>query len=182
MKKNTLVFTLILFAFFTGGCKLVDKLTQFTIPYKTSFTVSPISIIGLPIDTDFPTPEITTNAEQTFSSNKTAANLIEKVLLKKLELTITSPADKKFDFLSGAKVFLTAEGLSEIEVASISDIDDATVGNKIALTPTTKDLKDYLKKDKFTIKVRTTTDKTVTSDIDIDINASFFVDAKILGI
>jgi hypothetical protein len=45
-----------------------------------------------------------------------------------------------------------------------------------------EDLKEYLKKSKFKIRVSTTTDKIVTEDVTVKIDASFFVDAKILGV
>lgn len=181
MKKPN--FTLL--AFFTisviiSSCKLIDKLTKFDVDYSTSYTIpaSPIpGILG-----DIFTPDITTNSSQVFTNNNTKSDLLEEVLLKKLKLTITSPSGKKFDFLKSADVFVSADGLPELKVASISEIDDATVGNSIELTPTTQDLKEYIKKSTIRIRVMNTTDKIVTEDININIDATFAVDAKILGV
>ncbi len=179
-KNKRSFFAIAVLLIFFSSCKLLDKLTQFNLPYSTTFTIpaSPIpGILG-----DLFTPDITTNSEQVFSNNNTRSNLLEKVLLKSLKLTITSPSGKTFDFLKSAEVFVSADGIAEIKVASINNIDDATVGNSINMVTTNDDLKEYLKKDKIKIRVGTTTDKIVTENIDIKIDAIFFVDAKILGI
>lgn len=125
---------------------------------------------------------VTTNTTQTFSNNNTKADLLEKVLLKKLVLTITSPSAQKFDFLKSADIFISADGLPEVMVASIDNIDDATVGNSVEMTPSTSDLKEYLKKSEITIRVAATADKTTDNSINVKIDATFFVDAKILGV
>jgi hypothetical protein len=162
------------------SCKLIDKLTQFNVPYTSNFTIPASPIPGLL--GDIFTPDISTNSEQVFSNNNTNSGLLEQVLLKTLKLTITSPSGKKFDFLKSADVYLSADGLAEIKVASIDNIDDATVGNSINMVTSNEDLKEYLKKSKFKIRVVTTTDKIVTEDVSVKIDASFFVDAKILGV
>lgn len=179
---NTIIAFVLLFA--NQSCKLIDKLTQFDVPYTTNFTIPATSVIALPI----PIPNIvqpttlSTNSTQTFANNNTKADLLEKVQLKKLTLTITNPSGQKFDFLQSADIYISADGLAELKVASISNIDDATVGNSIDMTTATDDLKEYLKKDVITIRVAATADKTTTSDIQVKVNATFFVDAKILGV
>lgn len=178
LKKSFFAFVTIAVIF--SSCKLLDKLTQFNVPYSTSFTIPAAPIPG--ILGDLFTPDITTNSEQVFSNNKTKSNLLEKVLLKTLKITITSPSNKTFDFLKSADVYVIADGLAELKVASINNIDDATVGNSINMVTTNDDLKEYLKKDKIKIRVATTTDKILTENVNIKIDASFFVDAKILGI
>jgi len=163
-----------------SSCKLIDKLTQFNVPYTTNFTIPATPIPG--ILGDIFTPDITTNSEQVFTNNKTNSNLLEEVLLKSLKLTITNPSGMKFDFLKSAIVYVSADGLAEIQVASIDNIDDATVGSSIDMVPTNQDLKEYLKKSKIKIRVATTTDKLLSQDVEIKIDANFFVDAKILGV
>ncbi|MCB0508087.1 MAG: hypothetical protein R2739_00230 [Chitinophagales bacterium] len=183
MRKVFSVLTIfLLFGF--SGCKLIDKLTQFNISYSTDFSIPATSIISLPIPIpDIVQPaDISTNTTQTFENNNTHADLLEKVALKKLKLTITNPSSRKFDFLKSAYVYISADGLPEVKVAYIEEIDDATVGNSIELTPEDQDLQEYLKKDKITIRVEATADKTTNSETDIKVDATFFVDAKILGV
>lgn len=43
-------------------------------------------------------------------------------------------------------------------------------------------LKDYVAKDNFTLKVSTITRKTIGSDHEIDVESTFRVDAKVLGL
>jgi len=43
------------------------------------------------------------------------------------------------------------------------------------------DLKEFIKKDKFVLRLNTVTDELINSDQYIDVYSVFFVDAKILG-
>lgn len=184
MKKVNFFSIAILISIFLFGCSLLDKLTHFNVSYTTNFTIPATNVLGLPIQIlNIIQPDgITTNSTQTFENNNTKADLLEEVLLKKLILTITSPSGQKFDFLKSADIYISASGLPELKVASIENINDATVGNTIQMTPSTLDLKEYLKKSEITIRVSATANKTTNTDINIKIDASFFVDAKILGL
>ena len=152
--------------------------------YSTNFTIPATSVLGLPIPIlNIVQPDgVTTNSTQTFTNNNTRSDLLEEVLLKKLVLTATSPSGQKFDFLKSADIFISADGLPEVKVASIDNIDDATVGNSIELTPSTSDLKEYLKKSEITIRVAATADKSTDNSITVKVDAKFFIDAKILGV
>lgn len=180
MKKNLLFFAILLVFSTLLGCKVLNKLTQFDVPYSTSFTIPAAPLIGLL--GDIYTPDITTNSEQTFSGNNTAAHLIQEVTLKSLKLTITSPQGKTFDFLKSAEVYISAGGLPEVKIASIDNINDATVGNTLNMIPSGGNLKEYLKKDVIKLTIRSTTDKVLSQSVEVKIDAVFLVDAKILGV
>ncbi len=179
MKKISLYLSLLVFALVLNSCKLIDKLTSFNVDYTTTYTV-PATVIPITI-LNSNTPDITTNSEQTFTNNNTKSDHIQEVILKKLTLTITSPSGQKFDFLKSADVFISAPGLPEIKVASIDNIDDATVGNSIEMIPNGQDLKEYIKKDKITMRVSSTTDKVVTQDVTVRVDAKFWVNAKLIA-
>ncbi len=180
MKKTIFFSAFAVIAFILSSCKLIDKLTKFDVDYTTSYvipgTLVPITVLNSN------TPDITTNSQQTFTNNNTNADRVESVTLKKLTLTITNPSGQKFDFLKSADVYISADGLPEIKVATIDNIDDATVGSSLDMVPGGQDLKEYIKKDKITMRVSTTTDKVVASDVTVRVDATFFVDAKILGV
>lgn len=181
MKKNTLsFFAIAAFIFTLSSCKLLDKLTQFNVDYSTTFTIPPTTIldIGLPINPG--TSNITTNSAQTFTNNNTSADHIKSVMLKSLKLTITSPSGKKFDFLKSAVIYISADGLPKVQVASIDNINDATVGNTIDLTPTTADLKEYLIKPSYTVSETVTTSGSNSDNVDVKADATFLVQGKIL--
>lgn len=185
MKKSIFsLFAILTISFTLNSCKLIDKLTQFNVDYSTNFTIPATSVLGLPIPIlNIVQPDgVTTNSTQTFTNNNTRSDLLEEVLLKKLVLTITNPSGQKFDFLKSADIFISADGLPEVKVASIDNIDDATVGNSVEMTTGTLDLKEYLKKSEITIRVAAAADKTTDNSITVKVDATFFVDAKILGI
>ena len=85
-----------------------------------------------------------------------------------------------FDFLNEIHIYIQAEGLSELKIASKTDIP-ADVDN-IDLDVNSNDLKEYIKKDNYSLRLNTVTDEAMSQDHQIDVNSTFFVDAKILGL
>jgi hypothetical protein len=177
MKKlSYVVFSLLVII---SSCKKIDELTKFNLNYDTSTTIPASTGINLPIN--FFTPDVETDSESEFAVNNTRKDLIEEIVLTKLTLGITSPANQDFSFLKSVTIFIAAEGLSEIEVASQENIPD-DIDRQLELETTNADIKDYIKKDNFYLRVNTVTDELLGSDVDIDISSQFHVDAKILGI
>ena len=176
MNKIIALFALVLLF---SNCKKVDEFTQFNLTYKSEVTVSPATILNLPIDIF--TPDMETNSEAEFAVNDTNKDLVEEILLERLDMKITSPDDQRFDFLGSISVFIEAEGLSEIKIAEITDIPD-NVGAEISLTTVENNLAEYIKKDAFNLRVNIVSDKTVNREVKIEVDSEFFVDAKILGI
>ena len=163
---------------FSLGCKKIDKLTQFNMEFDNSITIPSSTLINLPVS--FTTPERRTESESTFEANDTRKDLIEEIKLTDLRLSITSPNDGDFDFLESVEVFLDADGLQEKRIAWKEDIPSNQSKN-ITLVATNSDLKEFIKKDKFTLRVSTVMDETLSSDFELNIHSNFFVDAKILG-
>jgi hypothetical protein len=178
MKWSVLIATAIIAAAVTG-CGKLDELTKFDIDYNESVTIPANTIINLPIE--LMSPDVETNSEEVFSQNNTQADRVESVILKNARLTITSPNGKTFSFLKSVEVYLNADGLPETKIAEKQDIDDA-IGSELTLDTFGNDLSEFIKKDKFRIRVKTVTDEAITSEVHIDIACTFFVDAKILGI
>ena len=163
--------------FFTSSCKELDKLTQFEINYSSTAKIPANAVINLPID--LLTPDITTNSQSEFSSKQTNKDLIEAIKLLKLNLQITSPTTQRFDFLKSIEVYITAEGLGELKIAEKLDIPD-TVGTDLSLDVKENDLAPYIKKDKFQLRLKAVTDKSITQDVTMKVNSVIFVDAKLL--
>ncbi len=170
--------SLLVLALFTFSCNKVDKLTQFNLSYTSQVTVPANSVISVPID--ILTPDIQTNSESKFNVENTNKDLIEEVRLTKLILDLTSPSNADFSFLKEIKIYISADGLNETEIASRTNIPN-NLGNSLELETTDLNLMEYVKKDEFKLKVETVTDEALTQDHVIDINSEFFVDAKILG-
>ncbi len=182
-KKTFLMLGVI--AFMATSCDFFDKLdelTQFDLPYDTSFSID--ASVNLPIPAGqtiaIPTPPITTNYEEKFEVNKTAKNLIEEITLKEMTLQISAPDEGNFDFIQSIDLYITAEGLDEIKIASATDIQKGT--SVIDLTVSDVDLTPYITGNEISFKATAVTGEILTQDIDIELNSVFHVDAKILGI
>lgn len=161
------------------SCKKLQKLTQFDLTYNSEATISAGIAASLPFDVF--TPDITTQSESAFNGHHTSSNLIESVKLKQMKLSVTSPEGRSFDFLKDIEIYISADGEEEIMVAAKHNIPE-TVGSELLLDPADAELKPYLIKDKYKIRLKVTTDKIVNEDVKLNIGSTFHVDANILGL
>ncbi len=177
MRSNLLIALFMVFVL--TSCDQLSKLTQFEMPFTTSVTIPKSTPINLPFN--LPTPEIETNSATFFSSKNVNVDLIDKITLKKLELSVTSPTNGNFNFLKTIEIYISAEGLNDLKVASLENIPNNSA-MPLQLTVDTMNLKPYILKDKFGLKVKATTDELITTDYNVDVKTTFFVDAKIAGL
>ena len=159
-----------------AGCKLADKLTQFDMEYETRVTVPASSGINLPFN--LLTPSVPTNSTSQFESNNTRKDLVEEIRLTSLILLVESPAGEDFSFLENIAIFIKADGLPERKIAWKEPVPEP-VGNKISLDVSGEDLKEYVKKDQFSLRVYTDTDEALAEDHTIKVSSVFFVNAKL---
>ncbi|MBL7816044.1 MAG: hypothetical protein JNL70_13590 [Saprospiraceae bacterium] len=176
LKKLVLVSSLFIVLLSTA-CKKINEALTFQLGYTSKITYNPSSSINLPFDLF--TSDITTNSETEFSTRNTNKDLIDKITLKELKLTITSPTDQRFDFLSSVEVYIQATDLGELKIAESVNIPES-VGNTLTLTVASNDIAPYIKKDKFKLRVKTVTDKTVSRQISVDAASQFEIQAKVL--
>ncbi len=174
--RNLILILIILFTI--SSCDKVDELTKFDIEYNSKVVIPGASGINLPFDVF--TPDMETNSKSQFEINDTRKDLIEEIKLTELQLVITSPTDADFSFLKTIEVYISAEGLEEIKIAE-QEVDE-NVGSILDVNVLDIDLKEYIKKDEFNLRMNTVTDEVINEDHEIDVNSTFFVDAKILGI
>ncbi len=175
--KKILILSAILLSFV--ACDKLSEYTKFDLKYNTSVTIP--STFGMNIPFTVYTPSVTTNTESQFSLNNTRTDLIEEVTLKSVILTITDPEGSDFSFLKSIEVYLSADSLDEIKIASREGITN-DVGDTLHLVTEPDDLQAYIKKESFTLSVKTVTDEMLSHDYTIDIDAVFGVDARILGL
>lgn len=175
--KNILVLFLTI-PFLFVSCKKLDKLTQFEMKFNETVVVPASSGIHLPFNLF--TPEIHSNAETTLSVNDTRKEYVEEIKVTHLDITLELPASGDLSFLKSIEIFLSAEGLPEIKIAWKAQVP-ADTGQYLELETTDANLKDYILKEKFSLRVSTVTDEILTSDHHLEIHSVFFVDAKILG-
>ncbi|MFV1448780.1 hypothetical protein VBZ51_06520 [Maribacter sp. HS] len=167
-----------LFAIFSS-CDKLDELTKFDMEYSQSATIPSSAGIDLPFDVF--TPEMETNSESTFEVNDTRKDLIEEIKLTELELVVISPDTADFSFLNSIEVYISADDLEEIRIAYLEEVPE-DAGNVITLDTSDADLKEYIKKDQFSLRLNTVTDELMSTDHELEVNSTFFVDAKILGL
>lgn len=139
------------------------------------------SATGINLPLNLLTPNLETNSESTFELNDTRKDLIEEIRLTSLTLTLVSPNNADFSFLESISIFMNAQDLPEVEIAWSENVVE-NVGNQFSLNVSSNDFKEYIKKDEFSLRVNTITDELLTSDHQISISSSFFIDAKILGL
>lgn len=173
MQKNILFFIVIVLLL-VANCKKAKELLTFDINQKVQFTVPSSTILNLPIS--LPHNDINTSYDNEYANNNTSVDLVEKVILKKLILTITEPASQNFNFLESVYLYISADGLPEILIASKEAVSENI--NSLPLDVEDKLLDEYIKKDKFKVKVNVTTDETIAQDIEIDADMTFQVTAK----
>ena len=174
MKKQVLIFGCIILGIL--GCKEIDKLTKFNMRFNETIIIPSSTGINLPFN--ILTPDLETNSASTFAINNTRKDLVQEIKLTKLDLTVTSPANADFSFLKSISVFISADGLSETKIAWKDNVP-SDAGTILNLEVTGVDLKEYIKKDKFALRLNTVTDELLTSDYHIDATSVFFVNAKV---
>jgi len=172
------IFIICLFALITS-CDKLDELTKFDMEYSQRATIPSSAGIDLPFDVF--TPEMETNSESTFEVNDTRKDLIEEIKLTELEMVIISPDGADFSFLNSIEVYISADGLEEIKIAYLEEVPD-DAGSVITLDTADTDLKEYIKSDEFSLRLNTVTDELMSTDHELEVNSTFFVDAKILGL
>jgi hypothetical protein len=160
-----------------SSCSKLEKLTQFTLKFNQDVTIP--STFGINIPFDISTPEINTNSNTIFEGNNTNSELIKTIKLSKLQLEMVDPTDADFSFMSAIEIFISAEGMAEKKIAWKTSIpNDATL---ISLDLDNVDLQDYIKADKFKLRLNTTTDELMSENHTLKVSTEFFVDANVLG-
>lgn len=162
-----------------GSCKKLSNLTKFNVTYTTESTIQAGVATFLPFDVM--TPSVTTESSSEFEGHNTAKNLIQSVKLNRLQLTITSPDGRTFDFLKNIEIYISSEGNEEVLLAQKDNIPD-TQGAQLELDAGSAELKKYIMSDAFSLRLKVTTDKVINQDIKIKIASTFKIDANVLGL
>lgn len=157
-----------------SGCKKDGIEINFKMNYNTNFTIEGGGGLNLPLD--FFTPDVTTDSEAEFEANDTRKDKIKEIKLESLVLDITSPANQNFDFMKDIYLYINADGLDEQRYAFIENIPEGLTS--ISLNADGIDLAEYIKQDKFSLRVKAVQDKTMTRDIDVAAAMVFAVKAN----
>lgn len=152
MKKAITVLLSAMILFGISSCQKtkdeIDELTEFDINYSSEFNI-PASSISPTITTplDITTPDIPTNSSSTFSSQKTAQDLVSEIKLTKFNI---STSGDNLDFLKSVSFYIKTDSQGDLLIAK-----------KVNTTPGVKsfsadienvNIKEYIFKDKIRIK------------------------------
>ncbi len=171
MKNKIILLLLFVNLIFVSSC---DKLLTFNISDQTTITIDKVlTPITLPFD--IWTPNITTNSEQEFEQNNTKIDLVKEIILKDLDLTITSPTDKTFSFLKSIHIYIFTDTEEETELAWKDDI--ASDVQMISLQTSSSALDKYVKSSSYKLRTEVVTRETLNQDVDILIDMTFQVTA-----
>lgn len=173
--RSLSLFVLICSIGFLSSCK--KKLTEFDIDYTSEVVVS--STFGQLVPFSLNTPEIVTNSEFEFEANNTRADKVERINLKELRLDITSPNGETFSFLNSVEIYISSPNHSERKVAFKESIP-AGVGTQLICDLVDVELQDFVKDEKFTLRLVTVTDETIPQDVTVEVYTNFRVKAKLL--
>jgi hypothetical protein len=165
------LFILICVSIFFSGCK---KITEFNIKNSTEFVVPQTGVVGVQL----PTPPVETSSTYQFKSNGADTKHVQDVKLEALTLSIKSPASQTFNFLNSIRIFISADGLQEIELAYLDNIPANSL-QTISLNTTGAELDEYLKKDKYSLRIKAVTDEQLMEDVTMKADMIFHVRAKL---
>lgn len=155
------------------SCEEVDKLLTFSVNNEVTIQIPASTVIDLPVG--IPTPDVTTNSDQTFQNNNTKASLVKDVKLHEMKLTITTPTGKTFSFLKSIHIYISTGQNDEMLLASLEDVP-ANVSN-ITLKPTGEKLDKYVKASSYKLRTSIVTDETLTQNVDVKADLKFQVTA-----
>lgn len=158
------------------SCDNLNDLLTFSIRSSTSFTIPSSSPLPLPFE--FMTPEIQTGSSQDFEKNNTRADLVKDIKLEELKLTITAPEGKTFSFLKSIHIYISADNIDEILLASAENI--SSTSNTISLTTSQEKLDEYIKADGYRLRTSTVIRETLTQNVTIKIDMKYKVTADVL--
>ncbi len=159
-----------------AACEKVEDLLRFKISNETSFTVP--SAIGLNAPVLLPTPDVTTNASQTFKNNNTDVNKVKDIRLESLVLSITGPANATFAPVKSVRLYISAPGVEEKLLASKENIP-TDVGNTLSLDVTGEKMDAYVKRESFQVRTEVVTRQAVFQDTHVTAKMTFGVTANL---
>jgi hypothetical protein len=159
-----------------AACEKVEDLIRFKLNSETSFTVP--SAIGLNLPTALPTPDVTTNASQTFKNNNTDVNKVKDIRLESLVLSITGPAGATFAPVKAVRLYISAPGVEEKLLASKENIP-TDAGSTLSLDVTGEKMDAFVKRESFQVRTEVVTRQAVFQDTDVTAKMTFGVTADL---
>jgi hypothetical protein len=122
------------------------------------------------------TSNIVLNVDAKCEKYRTRKQKIETAYVRQLKLTLTDTT-QSFSFAEKAKVFLSAPGFGEINIASLDSIP-ADAGYTLLLNTGSADVKNFVITDKVKLRLELTSDEALPQSREISMRCRFFVSAR----
>jgi hypothetical protein len=160
MKKTLLIALLGISAILTGCSKFkqlvnidvdIPYSSQVTVPQEQGYTTGAALPTG-GLELPSVTVSMATNSKTYLAQYGTAANMVVDVYLKSLSVQIQSPANQNFNFLDNIQIYLSANSLPEVLVASQSNIPAGSTSLDLT-AKTDVNLKTYFLQDTIYLRV-----------------------------
>lgn len=165
-------------AMFFAACEQDGLSVTFDLDYTNDFTIESALITDIGVPVDISTPAVNTNSSETFTSNSTELDKLERAELTNLTLTITAPEGQTFSFLNEVKLYIKGQGLDEELVASKTNVD--VTSNTLVMDVESTDVVAHIKSGEFNLRANITTDELVAEDVDVNADMTFKITAKAL--
>jgi len=173
--KKILIYSLLFVTLI--ACEKLDKYTQFTLDYHVSFFVPANTQTQTPVNLE--TVEVPIN-DEIFAEYKTAVDLIEKVSIKKIEISVPGTTNTNLDFLNDIEIYLEAEGLPKVRIAWKNNIPN-NASTLIELDKLSDNIAEYFKQGQFRLSTVILDDQSLTENLTLGCNLTFYIDAEVTG-
>lgn len=161
--KNVFQIILIVIAGSFFSCNKVEDLLSFNINTSVNIAIPATTAITAPIA--LPLPAVSNSSSADLESN-TNADRVRNVRLNGMVLVIESPDNETFSFLDEIEVFIEADGLPEILLASRTEIPD-NIGAELELNTTGENLDDYIRSDEYRLRTDVVVDESIPERVDV---------------
>ena len=156
------------------ACDKLEKSIQFSVQTKTTFEVPADASVQTPIVLDAKTLELDSKIFEDFN---TSIDLIDRATIKEIRLNIIDPQNANFDFLTDTELYIESDNLPKIRVAWLNNINDDNI-QTLVLEHLQDNLSGYLKSDSLKISMVLLTDEVLTQPVQIEVAASFLIEAE----
>jgi hypothetical protein len=143
--------------------------------YDMSFATAELTISATSNpDTSFVLTSASINPTEEMDKNGVSPDVIKKVTVETVTITLKSPETGNFDWAKDATVTISADSQPEIILGEVAMVDPGLTSLSAAVTG--DDLTEYLKAGSFVLKLTATNDDIIPVDHRVEINTTFKVE------
>lgn len=117
MKPSVLL--IVFFSCLFSGCGKIDELTKFK--HEKNQTIEIPSFIGIDVPFEIEIRELGFTFTKNYSLEGYKKHFVEHARLSALEVSVLSPSSGDFSFLESTIIYISADGLPELEIARKND-------------------------------------------------------------